>query len=100
MDKDGSICYGGRDKETKFPIFLQKNEVNRHHYQAPNSSRSTVPLPVDFTGAPYIRQGRSESKVYICLFMCAAIRAVHLEVVSSSPFVDLPPTSFIRYVDS
>ena len=37
---------------------------------------------VDFTGALYVKTGGQERKVYICLFTCAATRAVHLEVVS------------------
>ena len=36
---------------------------------------------VDFTGALYVKE-REEMKVYICLFLCALTRAVHLEVVT------------------
>ena len=36
---------------------------------------------VDFTGALYVKAEGQEKKVYICLFTCAATRAVHLEVV-------------------
>ena len=36
---------------------------------------------VDFTGAQYVREGETERKVYICLFICATTRAVHLEIV-------------------
>ena len=36
---------------------------------------------VDFTGALYVRQGKEEVKVYLCLFTCATTRAVHLEIV-------------------
>ena len=36
---------------------------------------------VDFTGALYVKAEEEEKKVYICLFTCAATRAVHLEVV-------------------
>ena len=39
-------------------------------------------IGVDFTGALYVKEGEEERKVYICLFTCAATRAVHLEVVS------------------
>ena len=39
---------------------------------------------VDFTGALHIKQTTgSDMKAYICLFTCAATRAVHLEVVTS-----------------
>ena len=36
---------------------------------------------VDFTGALYVRQGKGEVKVYLCLFTCATTRAIHLEIV-------------------
>ncbi|XP_065918802.1 uncharacterized protein [Dysidea avara] len=37
---------------------------------------------VDFTGALYVRSTEGERKVYLCLFTCAACRAVHLELVN------------------
>ena len=37
---------------------------------------------VDFTRALHVKVGGQDRKVYICLFTCAATRAVHLEVVS------------------
>ena len=46
---------------------------------------------VDFTGALYIRAPEGENKAYICLFMCANTRAVHLEVVS-----DLSEETFLQ----
>ena len=45
---------------------------------------------VDFTGAVYVKDGEGERKVYICLFTCAATRAVHLEIV-----VDLTVDTFL-----
>jgi len=39
-------------------------------------------MRVDFTGALYVKEGAEERKVYICLFTCAATRAMHLEIVS------------------
>ena len=45
---------------------------------------------VDFTGAVYVKYGEGERKVYICLFTCAATRAVHLEIV-----VDLTVDTFL-----
>ena len=45
---------------------------------------------VDFTGAVYVKDGEGERKVYICLFTCAATRAVHLEVI-----VDLSVDTFL-----
>ena len=37
---------------------------------------------VDFTGALYVCSSEGEQKVYLCLFICAACRAVHLELVN------------------
>ena len=37
---------------------------------------------IDFTGALYVQINGIESKVYICLFMCATTRGVHLEIVT------------------
>ena len=38
---------------------------------------------MDFTGALYICSTEGEQKVYLCLFTCAACRAVHLELVNN-----------------
>jgi transposase InsO family protein len=47
---------------------------------------------VDFTGALYVKNATgSETKCYICLFTCAATRAVHLEVVP-----DLSTDAFLQ----
>ena len=47
---------------------------------------------VDYAGPIYIRNNRKEvAKAYICLFTCATIRAVHLEVVE-----DQTTSAFIR----
>ena len=46
---------------------------------------------VDFTGALKVRKkDGQEGKAYICLFTCASMRAVHLEVVT-----DLTEEQFI-----
>ena len=45
---------------------------------------------VDFTAAVYVKDSEGEQKVYICLFTCAATRAVHLEIV-----VDLTVGTFL-----
>jgi len=37
----------------------------------------------DFTGALYVYNRSKEIKVYICLFMCATSRAIHLGVVAN-----------------
>ncbi|XP_077865242.1 uncharacterized protein LOC144351801 [Saccoglossus kowalevskii] len=39
---------------------------------------------VDFTGALHIKRDNRDTKVYICLFTCAATRAVHLELVPNT----------------
>ena len=36
---------------------------------------------VDYFGPLYVKNGGNRKKVWICLFTCIAIRAVHLEVV-------------------
>ena len=36
---------------------------------------------VDFTVALYVKDGSQEARVYLCLFICATTRAVHLEIV-------------------
>ena len=47
---------------------------------------------VDYAGPLYIRNNTKEViKVYICLFTCAAIRAIHLEIVE-----DPTASSFLR----
>lgn len=47
---------------------------------------------VDFTGALYVREKNGgESKAYVCLFTCAATRAVHLELVP-----DLTAETFLQ----
>jgi hypothetical protein len=46
---------------------------------------------VDYTGPLYVRSNNGEIKNYICLFVCATTRAIHLEVVS-----DLSEISFLQ----
>ena len=48
-------------------------------------------MGVDFTGALFVHSSGGEQKVYICLFICANTRAVHLEVVT-----DLSEENFIQ----
>ena len=37
---------------------------------------------IDFTRAMYVRKFNTEAKVYICLFTCTTIRAIHLKIVT------------------
>jgi len=46
---------------------------------------------VDFTGHFWIRRGSAEEKVYLLLFTCMAIRAIHVEVVP-----DMSMLSFVQ----
>ena len=46
---------------------------------------------VDFTGALYIHSSKGEETAYICLFTCAVIRGIHLEVVT-----DLTEETFMQ----
>ena len=41
-----------------------------------------IHLGVDFAGPLYIKRDAGDSKVYVCLFTCAATRAVHLEMTN------------------
>ena len=52
---------------------------------------------VDFTGALYVRDSIGERKVYICLFICACTRAIHLELVCNLS-VDSFLLAFRRFV--
>ncbi|XP_045188261.1 uncharacterized protein LOC123546137 [Mercenaria mercenaria] len=60
-------------------------------YRVKNSSPFAV-TGIDFSGALYVRgESGRESKTYVCLFTCAATRAVHLELVH-----DLTEDSFMQ----
>ncbi|KRY62400.1 hypothetical protein T4A_6789 [Trichinella pseudospiralis] len=37
---------------------------------------------IHFAGPLYVKEGRTISKIYICLFTCMATRAIHLEPTS------------------
>ena len=56
-----------------------------------NQVNPFVVTGVDFTGALYVRTTEGERKVYLCLFTCAASRAIHLEIVT-----DLTVESFLQ----
>ena len=46
---------------------------------------------VDFAGPLYVKSNHSSEKVWICLFTCCVVRAVHLDLVS-----DLTTPTFLR----
>ena len=72
-------------------------------FQAPDPAplpklrvQETAPFAVtrvDFTGTLYVCSEGNETKYYICLFMCAVTRAVHLHVKVVS---DLTEESFLQ----
>ncbi|XP_053407994.1 uncharacterized protein LOC128559685 [Mercenaria mercenaria] len=73
----------GKQYTAPEPPLLPKNRVE-------DTPPFTV-TGVDFTGALYVRKyDGSKSKAYVCLFMCASTRAVHLELVH-----DLSEESFM-----
>ena len=45
---------------------------------------------LDYIGPLYVKDGEERTKVWICLFTCAVVRAVHLEIV-----MDLTPEEFL-----
>ena len=77
-------------------VLLCRCVTCKKHSGKPYKAPDIAPLPkvrlqdtppftvtgIDFTGAMYIRQDNTETKAYICLFTCATMRAVHLEVVT------------------
>jgi transposase InsO family protein len=84
---------------------LRKCVVCRKQNGKPYTIPDPAPLPkwrvqdstpfsvtgVDFTGALFVKTPTKEEKVYICLFTCAATRALHLEVVE-----DLSEETFLK----
>ena len=84
---------------------LRKCVICRKQVGQPYAIPDPAPLPkwrvqdatpfsvtgVDFTGALFVKTPTNEEKVYICLFTCAATRAVHLEIVE-----DLSEETFLR----
>ena len=59
-------------------------------YRVQEAAPFTV-TEVDFTGPLYVRSESGETKSYICLFICAVTRAIHLEFVS-----DLSEETFLQ----
>ena len=81
---------------------LNECRICRRHNSRPFTGPTPPPLPdyrvqesppfsatgVDYAGPLYLKNG--DSKVWICLFTCCAVRAVHLELVP-----DLTTSAFI-----
>ncbi|XP_045206090.2 uncharacterized protein LOC123558274 [Mercenaria mercenaria] len=75
----------------KCTICLAPDPPSLPTYRVKNSSPFAV-TGIDFSGALYVRgESGRESKTYVCLFTCAATRAVHLELVH-----DLTDDSFMQ----
>ena len=63
-----------------------------HRLDVPSEGKSFTYVGVDFAGPLYTRTMETQSdKVWICLFTCCVIRAIHLEVVNN-----LSTEAFIR----
>ena len=41
-----------------------------------------VHIGTDFAGPLYLKEGSSVKKAYVCVFTCASLRMVHLEVTN------------------
>ena len=84
---------------------IQQCHVWRRHEGKPYSAPQPPPLPVfrveeaspftftgcDFAGPLYIKTESGQKKVWICLFTCCVVRAVHLELV-----LDMTTPMFLR----
>ena len=84
---------------------VQQCRVCRRHEGKPYSAPQPPPLPTfrveeaspftftgcDFAGPLYIKSECGQKKVWICLFTCCVVRAVHLELV-----MDMSTTTFLR----
>ena len=60
-------------------------------------SKAFVNTGLDYFGPSYIRQEKSQVKVWVCLFTCITVRASHLELVedmTAEQFLS-PPSRFI-----
>ena len=44
-------------------------------------SKAFTNTGLDYFGLFYIRQGKDQVKVWVCLFTCITVRAIHLELV-------------------
>ena len=86
-------------------MIVQQCRVCRRHEGKPYSAPQPPPLPVfrveeaspftftgcDFAGPLYIKSESGQKKVWICLFTCCVVRAVHLELVT-----DMTTPTFLR----
>jgi len=67
--------YDGKAYPTPVTAVLPKFRVSE--------ARPFERVGVDFAGPLYVKKGRLEVKVCICLFTCAVSRAIHLEMVEN-----------------
>ena len=84
---------------------IRQCHICRRHEGRPYSAPRPPPLPVfrveeaspftftgvDFAGPLYIKSESGTNKVWICLYTCCVVRAVHLELV-----MDMTTPAFLR----
>ncbi|KRY64590.1 hypothetical protein T4A_8601 [Trichinella pseudospiralis] len=107
IDEFGVMRVGGRLEQSNLlsavkrvlrrcVVFRKENARCLNQIMAPLPKNRLVKthafdnVGIDFAGPLYVKDGRTISKIYICLFTCMATRAIHLESTS-----DMTAQSFL-----